>query len=142
MGLLHRSKPLADLPRFADLSTDEMKRVVAAGREVRVPAGWSLLNESTPPDQAYLVIDGELEVRHQHKLVATLGRGDIVGEIGIARHRLRTGTVTATSPLEMLHLTQEAFQGLYDDIPAFRAAVDRTVEERLSQLSGSARSSD
>jgi CRP-like cAMP-binding protein len=137
MGFLHRSKPLADLPRFADLSAEEMRQVVEAGREVHVPAGWSLLNEATPPDQAYLVIDGELEVRHQHKLVATLGRGDIVGEIGIAKHRLRTGTVTATTSLEMLHLTQQAFQRLYDDIPAFRAAVDKTVEERLSQLSGS-----
>ena len=75
-----------------------MKRVCEAGREVHVPEGWSLLNESTPPDQAYLVVEGTLEVKHHGKKIAELGRGDIVGEIGITAHRLRTGTVTAAHP--------------------------------------------
>jgi len=51
-----------------------------------------------------------------------------------AAHRLRTGTVTAATGLELLHLTHGSFQQLYDDIPAFRQAVDTTVEERLSDL--------
>jgi CRP-like cAMP-binding protein len=134
MSFLKRSRPFHDLPRFGDLSEAEMKRVCESGREVHVPEGWSLLNESTPPDQAYLVVEGTLEVKHHGKKIAELGRGDIVGEIGVAAHRLRTGTVTAVTALEMLHLTQKSFQQLYDDIPAFRAAVDETVSSRLSEL--------
>src|ERR1700710_1931268 len=134
MSFLKRSKPFEDIPRFGNLSKDEMQRVVDAGRPVHVPKGWSLLNESTPPDQAYIVIDGTLEVRHRGKVVAQLGRGDIVGEIAITAHRLRTGTVTAREPLEMLTLPHAAFQELYDDIPAFREAVDKTVKERLGEL--------
>jgi len=134
MSFLKRSRPFHDLPRFGNLSEAEMQRVCEAGREVHVPEGWSLLTESTPPDQAYLVVDGRLEVRRHGRRVAELGRGDIVGEIGVAAHRLRTGTVTALSPLEMLHLTQDSFQKLYDDLPAFRSAVDETVESRLREL--------
>ncbi len=134
MSFLKRSKPFEDIPRFGDLSKDEMKRVVDSGRPVHVPKGWSLLNESTPPDQAYLVIDGTLEVVHKGKRIAKLERGDIVGEIALTAHRLRTGTVTALEPLEMLNIPHEAFQELYDDIPAFREAVDKTVESRLSEL--------
>lgn len=134
MSFLKRSRPFEDLPRFGDLTDAEMRQVCDAGREVHVPRGWSLLNESTPPDQAYLVIDGTLEVVHHGKRVAELGRGDMVGEIGIAAHRLRTGTVTALTPLDMLHLTAEGFQKLYDELPAFRDAVDQTVESRLSDL--------
>lgn len=134
MGFLDRSKPLQDLPRFGDLSEADMQRIVKAGREVKVPAGWSLIGESTPPDQVYLVIDGQLEVVRHGTRIAELGRGDIVGEIGVAAHRLRTGTVTATTPLEMLHLTHAAFEELYDGMPAFRKAVDTTVEQRLAEL--------
>jgi CRP-like cAMP-binding protein len=134
MSFLKRSKPFEDIPRFGDLSKDEMQRVVDAGRPVHVPKGWSLLNESTPPDQAYLVIDGTLEVTHRGKRVAQLERGDIVGEIALTAHRLRTGTVTALEPLEMLNIPHDAFQELYDDIPAFRDAVDKTVESRLNEL--------
>jgi CRP/FNR family transcriptional regulator, cyclic AMP receptor protein len=134
MGFLSRSKPLQHLPRFGDLSEAEMRRVCEAGREVNVPEGWSLLNESTPPDQAYLVIEGRVSVKQHGKEVAELGRGDIVGEMGVARHRLRNGTVTALTPLVMLHLTGEAFKGLYDGMPAFKTAVDETVATRLGGL--------
>ncbi len=80
------------------------------------------------------MIDGQLEVGRHGTRIAELGRGDIVGEIGVAVHRLRTGTVTATTPLEMLHLTHAAFEELYDGMPAFRKAVDTTVEQRLAEL--------
>jgi CRP/FNR family cyclic AMP-dependent transcriptional regulator len=134
MGFSNHPEPFTDLPRFGSLSADEMRTVCEAGREVHVPEGWSLLSESTPPDQVYLVIDGTLEVVRHGERIAELGRGDIVGEIGVAAHRLRTGTVTAVTGLEMLHLTHGAFSRLYDDIPTFRQAVDATVEERLSDL--------
>jgi len=41
--------------------------------------------------------------------------------------RLRTATVVAASPLEVLHFTREAVEKLYDEAPAFRAALDRAV---------------
>ena len=135
MGFLDRHKPLGNLPRFGDLSDADMRKVCEAGREVNVPEGWSLLTESTPPDQAYLVIKGRLQVVHHGKKIAELEPGDIVGEIGLAQHRLRTGSVTALTPLVMLHLTGQAFKGLYDGVPAFKAAVDTTMEERLAELS-------
>jgi len=134
MGFLDRSKPLSHLPRFGDLSDSDMKAVCKAGREVNVPERWSLITESTPPDQVYLVIEGKLEVVHHKERIAELGPGDIVGEIGVAAHRLRTSSVRAMTPLVMLHLTGEAFSKLYDSIPAFKSAVDSTVSERLSQL--------
>jgi CRP/FNR family cyclic AMP-dependent transcriptional regulator len=133
MGFLDRFKPLADVPRFAHLSDQDMRTVCQAGREVTVPEGWSLLNESTPPDQAYLVVEGGLRVARHGEPIAELGPGDIVGEIGVARHRLRTGSVTALTPLVLLHLTSDAFRGLYDGIPAFRSAVDSVVEVRLAE---------
>jgi CRP-like cAMP-binding protein len=135
MGLLNRSKPLGELPRFGELTESEMRKVCDAGREVNVPEHWSLISESTVPDQAYLVVAGRLEVVHHGKRVAELGPGDIVGEIGLVAHRLRTGTVTALTPLVMLHLPREAFQDLYDRMPAFRKAVDATMATRLEELS-------
>jgi CRP-like cAMP-binding protein len=135
MGFLDRRKPLRDLPRFGHLSDADMRKVCDAGREVNVPERWSLLTESTPPDQAYLVIEGRLQVVHHGRKIAELGPGDIVGEIGLAGHRLRTGGVTALTPLVMLHLTGQAFHDLYDGVPAFKEAVDTTMEERLAELS-------
>lgn len=107
-----------------------MREVCDAGQEVSVPERWSLIWESTTPDKAYLVIEGTLEVVAHGKRIAELHRGDLVGEIGIRDHRLRTGTVTALTPLVMLHFTSEVFSDLYARIAPFREAVDATVEAR------------
>ena len=92
-----------------------------------VPQGWSLIWEKTPADKAYVVLSGELDVRRGGEVVARLGAGDVVGEVAIVEHRLRTATVVAASPLEVLHFTREAVEKLYAEVPAFRAALERAV---------------
>ena len=134
MSFVNQPQPLGDVPQFEGLSTEDMQAVCDAGRAVHIPEGWSMLLEGTGPDQAYLVVSGRLGVTRDGGPVAELGPGDVVGEIGVAEHRLRTGTVTALTPLEMLHLTSNAFRRLYSDLPAFREAVDATVEARLTEL--------
>lgn len=134
MRFLDRRKPLSDLPHFADLTESEMRAVCAAGQEVTVPQSWSMIWESTTPDKAYLVLDGRLQVSHHGTPIAEVGAGDLVGEIGVSEHRLRTGTVTALTPLTMLNFTPEAFLGLCADLPAFGAAVHSTVERRKREL--------
>lgn len=136
MGFERGPKPLAHLPGFADLTAEEMREVCASGTEVTVPDGWSLIAQSTPPDKAYLVIEGRLAVLAGGEQVAELGPGDLVGEIGLRERRLRTATVTSRTPLKLLHFTPEAFSGLCDRVPGFRAAVDRTVAARTGYKNG------
>ncbi len=54
MSFLKRSKPFEDVPRFGNLSKEEMQRVVDAGRAVHVPQGWSLLNVVSVFDESGL----------------------------------------------------------------------------------------
>jgi CRP/FNR family cyclic AMP-dependent transcriptional regulator len=118
---------LRALPLFAEASDAELRTIAAAGRLVTVPEGWSLIWERTPADKAYVVLSGDLDVRRNKQVVARLGAGDVVGEVAIIEHRLRTATVVAASPLEVLHFTREAVEQLYADVPPFRAALDRAV---------------
>ena len=134
ISFVKRPQPFGDVPQFDGLSPDEMQAVCEGGQAVHVPQGWSMLLEGTPPDQAYLVVKGRLSVARDGEPLAELRPGALVGEIGLSRHRLRTGTVTALTPLEMLHLTNGAFRRLYRDMPAFRTAVDATVEARTEEL--------
>lgn len=118
---------LRALPLFAEATDAELRTIAAAGRLVTVPQGWSLIWERTPADKAYVVLSGDLDVRRNKETVARLGAGDVVGEVAIVEHRLRTATVVAATPLEVLHFTREAVEQLYADVPPFRAALDRAV---------------
>ncbi|MGH3735433.1 MAG: cyclic nucleotide-binding domain-containing protein [Micromonosporaceae bacterium] len=132
MGLLQDPKPLKDVPRFCDLAEGEMREVCRAGREVTVPDGWSLIWEKTPADKAYLILEGSAAVQQGGTTIAELGPGDLVGEMALRDRKLRTATVSATTPLRLLHLTGEAFGDLYQRVPSFRNAVDAAVAERTA----------
>jgi CRP/FNR family cyclic AMP-dependent transcriptional regulator len=121
------AEQLRRLGTFAEATDAELRKIAETGRVVAVPKNWSLIWERTPADKAYVVLDGDLDVRRKGEVVARLGAGDVVGEVAIVGNRLRNATVVAATRLEVLHFTKEAVEKLYADIPAFRAAVDRAV---------------
>jgi CRP/FNR family transcriptional regulator, cyclic AMP receptor protein len=122
---------LAELNRLERLSDDDLKTVVRAGRHVMLPANWSLIWEMTPADKAYLIVDGEVSVRKHGKEVARLGPGDVIGEMAIVNHRLRSASVVSLTPLEVIHFTKESLERLLDEVPAFGTALRETTADRL-----------
>ena len=127
------SVSLDHIDRFSNLSDDEVARIARVGTYVTVPADWALMGEGTSADKAYLLISGEVSVRQHGKEVATLGPGDVFGEMGIVAHRLRTATVVSLSRLECLHFTREQVQQLEDEIPEFKKALEAAAAERSPQ---------
>lgn len=122
---------LRDLGSFDGASEADLRRIAEAGRRVRVPQGWSLIWEKTPADKAYVVLAGEVDVRRDQAVVARLGAGDVIGEVALVQHRLRTATVVAATPLDVLHLGRDEVEELYAGVPAFRAALDAAVSAHV-----------
>ncbi len=116
---------------FEAFSPQEVARISAAGTRLKLPAGWSPIAETTPADKAYIILDGEVSVRRHGEEVARLGAGDIVGETAIVNHTLRTATIVALTPLEVIHLTDAAVHRLTEQMPSFRAALDDVVLARV-----------
>jgi CRP-like cAMP-binding protein len=121
---------LKQLDTFRGATDAQLEGLVEAGHVVTVPQGWSLIWDRTPPDQAYVVLSGEVDVRRDGDLVATLGAGDVIGELAILRNQLRSAAVVATTPLTVLHFSREAVERLYAEVAVFRDALDRAALER------------
>jgi CRP-like cAMP-binding protein len=117
---------------FYDAFTpEEIARISAAGTRVRVPEGWSPIWEKTPADKAYIVLDGLVSVRQHGDEIAQLGPGDIVGEAAIVNHSLRTASIVALTPLDLIHFTDEAVRRLCDEMPSFKEAISAVALERF-----------
>lgn len=112
-------------------SPEEIARISASGTRVHVPEGWSPIWEQTPADKAYLILDGEVSVRQHGTEIARLGAGDIVGEAAIVNHSLRTASIVALTPLEMIHFTDDAVRRLCAEMPSFQAALEAVAIERF-----------
>jgi CRP-like cAMP-binding protein len=122
---------LAELNRLEALSDADLATVVRAGRHVHLPADWSLIWEKTPADKAYLIVEGEVSVRKSGTEVARLGPGDVIGEMAIVNHKLRSASVVSLTPLEVVHFTKESLEQLLRDVPAFGDALRGTTADRL-----------
>ena len=126
-----KPEQLGRLNRLDALSDDDLAAVIAAGRHVHLPADWSLIAENTPADKAYLIVDGEVSIRRHGAEVARLGPGDVIGEVSIVEHKLRTASVVSLTPLEVIHFTRESVEELIEKVPAFGEAIRATAAERL-----------
>ena len=70
-------------------------------------------------------------MRKGREEIARLGPGDVFGESAIIHHKLRNASIVTTTPVELLHFTAEAVRRLCDEVPAFKAALDRAAADRL-----------
>lgn len=126
-----KPEKLGQLNRLGSLSSKELDKVIARGSHVRLPANWSLIWEKTPADKAYLIVEGEVAVRKGKQEVARLGPGDVIGEMAIVGHKLRSASVVSLTPVEVIHFTKESLNALIEDVPAFGKALRETTSDRL-----------
>lgn len=123
---------LGTFPLFADAQRGDLVAIAASGVELNVPAGWSLIWAKTPADKAYVILEGEVDIKLESGKTVRLGAGDVIGEKAILEHSLRSATVVAATPLVVLHFTADAVTSLYADVPAFRTAIDTTLAKRVA----------
>jgi len=118
---------------FESFTPQEVARISAAGTAVKVPQGWSPIWEKTPADKAYILLDGTVSVRRHGEEIAQLGAGEIIGEAAIVNDSLRTASIVALTPLELIHFTDESVRRLCEEIPAFATALRTAADERISR---------
>jgi CRP-like cAMP-binding protein len=104
--------------------------LAASGRVVALPAGALLCQKGDPGDAAWLVLEGELEVRTVStggRLVrlAALGRGEIAGEMAVLDGAPRSADMVATRRTRLLKLTRGALiEALLAEPPAAIALIE------------------
>ncbi len=118
---------LGSVPTLSGAPASLLGALVGSGYVVRARPGSSLLLEQTPPDKAYLLLEGTVDVRRSGVDLGPCRPGEILGELGIVRRRLRTATVVTTTEATVLHLSREAFEQLHDQEPYFRDLVGEAV---------------
>lgn len=107
---------------FGMVDEDTVIATCSAVRWHRLSAGDTLFSEGEPSNSVYFVIRGRLATTRidpgegQIKL-GEVGRGDVVGEIGLLQHQPRSGTVTATRDSVVAEMSEVAFLGLIDRQP-------------------------
>ena len=119
------------IPLFAECTRAELIEVAISADERKAPAGDRLTEEGRRGREFFVLVDGAVTVRRGGRKLAELGPGDWFGEIAILTYQPRTATVTATSPVRLLVISDRAFRRVVETTPRIALKVLRSVAERL-----------
>ena len=123
---------LSSVPLFAGCSKNELRRLAATADEVDVREGYVLVREGRPGREFFVLIDGTVDVTSKGRKLAQLKGGDWVGEIALLTKVPRTATVTTTSDVRALVVTDRAFRQLVETMPSIALKVLASVGDRLA----------
>lgn len=125
------SQRLQDIPLFSELSRRDRKRVAQHADEVDVASGTTLIEEGRLAYEFFVIVEGTADVFHGSDRIATVGRGDVLGEIGVLKTHKRTATVVATSPMRLVVMYGPELSALTDSMPEVLDRLYAIIRERM-----------
>ena len=137
MHLGHNTKIdlIKRVPLFAAASKPELEEIASIADEIDLPEGKQVITEGETGREFLVIIEGSADVDRGGRKIATLGPGDFAGEIALIAKMPRTATITTTSPVRALVITDRAFRQLLEHSPQIQIGVLSALAERLAPTS-------
>ena len=124
---------LKKVPLFAGCSKSELRELARTADELDVREVTVLTREGRQGREFFVLIDGTARVTKKGKKIADLGPGDWLGEIALITDSPRTATVTTTSPVDLLVITDRRFRSVVETMPSIALKVLSCVGDRLAR---------
>lgn len=122
---------------FSTLSKADLKRLISASRVQDHGTGEVLMQQGEAGDFACLILSGKVAVEVSGDLgvatVATLGRGDLVGELTALTETPRSATIRTTAPTRSLRLERAAILDALRQTPDLALSVIASLGARTEQ---------
>jgi CRP-like cAMP-binding protein len=118
------------LPLFGDLDQHDLMRLAMITREITIPAGGVLIAEGDLPYEVLVIEEGEVDVVRDGERLASLGPGDVVGEMGLLEQQRRMATVTARTDVRAVAISADDLNVLAKEMPEVVGDIRTTAADR------------
>jgi CRP/FNR family transcriptional regulator, cyclic AMP receptor protein len=133
--VLHRNQKvelIKRVPLFANCSKHELEEIAHIADEIDLSAGKEMTKEGSRGREFFVLLEGDADVTKDGQSINKLSAGDFFGEIALVSDTPRTATVTATSAVRALVITDRSFRRLLDESPEIQRKVLVALAERLA----------
>jgi CRP/FNR family cyclic AMP-dependent transcriptional regulator len=124
---------LRELDLFSEASRSELAVITRQLTRLKVKAGRVLVREGEIGNEFMIMVNGMAEVTQGGRSIATIGRGDLVGEMALMDgygHGRRNATVTAITDAEIYAGSPAEFRRIIEAAPSVAEKVKQTVASR------------
>lgn len=132
---LQRVDRLRRCPVFSMLSNAELAAISNRFKEISVPPGTQFIIQDDPDPTLYVLASGKVEVyrttldgRHIH--IAHVEPPEPIGEMGYFSGGIRTASVRAVEPTELLQAQYSSLTHYFEHVPRVAHEFMRIVEQR------------
>jgi CRP/FNR family transcriptional regulator, cyclic AMP receptor protein len=126
---------LKGVPLFARCSKRELAEIAQIADEIDLPEGKQLTKEGGRGREFFVLVEGNADVKRKRRTIGTLGPGDFLGEIALVTRTPRTATVTTTSSVRALVVSEQNFRRLLNHNPQVQIKVLEALAERVAATS-------
>lgn len=124
-------------PLIQAIPDSEICSVIQCFRKERMPANSNLIIKGQSSLYLYIVLSGSILVSDGSLVIASLGPGDICGEMSYLGGEVAGANVRTTTEAEVLSISGEAFSGILDRIPELQLFMAKILVQRLTQSNAS-----
>jgi CRP/FNR family cyclic AMP-dependent transcriptional regulator len=131
---------LTAIPLFSQLSEAEAKRLAAFASETSIAEGQMLMKQGDYSTELIAIEEGSADIVQDGKKIATVGQGDLIGEMGLLAREPRNADVIATSPMMVIKLTHWEIRRMSEETVS---RIEEIIKQRQQQgVADPAHSSD
>jgi CRP-like cAMP-binding protein len=123
---------LKRVPLFSKLDKRGLQEVAQIADELDLPSGKEMATEGDRGREFFVLLKGEADVTKGGQRINTMKEGDFFGEIALVTKMPRTATVTATTDVDVLVITERAFDSLLKKSPEIGRSVAEALAERVA----------
>lgn len=110
-----------EIPLFRGMEIADTEKFIKASTVLQCRAQDPIVQRGEVGKEMFLILAGAAEVRREVEqrryTIATLGQGQIFGEMAFLSNRPRTASIVAITDMEVLVLSQQFFQKLMKTMP-------------------------
>ena len=131
MNNLEKALALRAAPLFASLSADALLPVASLCQQMDLVGGQVLFEAGEVGDSMFVVASGCVQVKRGAELLAKLGPGEVVGEMGALDLEPRSATVVASEPSRLIRLERNDLMDLLTDYPELMRGLAVMLVDRI-----------
>jgi len=127
-------RPHEEIPLFYGLRPIQARIVVLMAKLASADPGTHITRRGELKEELYVLLNGIVDVRRSEgeSVIRSLGRGDVIGEMGLVRHRPRSADVVVRETTEFLVLDGAFLDRIQRRYPRIAAKVFLNLTRILS----------
>ena len=126
---------LKELNLFEGVSREDLSRIARIAKFTTFEENEFVCRQGELDQDLFAIISGSVSIRKGTRLLATLGPGEVVGELAFLDDQPRSADVEAASPLRLIQLPSAEFQFLVERHGTLSRQLLRVLAERVRRTS-------